>query len=144
MIQERRELLLDGLLLNKETKVKKLKVSSVWLIWIIWKRNIYVFYTFFVRKEQQLFCTSKLQQTTGLIHFCIEALKETDNAAFLQVGSMLTNRVLNTDLTWHQDITNAAPRVSPTVDLILDESHVISAIENLNFVQLKRKLRNSI
>lgn len=30
-------------------------------------------------------CTGKLQQTTGLIQFCIEALKETDNAAFLQV-----------------------------------------------------------
>lgn len=53
---------------------------------------------------------------------------------------MLTNRVLNTDLAWHQDITNAAPRVNPTVDLVLDDSHVISAIENLNFVQLKRKL----
>lgn len=36
-------------------------------------------------QEQQINCTGKLQQTTGLIQFCIEALKETDNAAFLQV-----------------------------------------------------------
>lgn len=37
------------------------------------------------KQEQQINCTGKLQQTTGLIQFCIEALKETDNAAFLQV-----------------------------------------------------------
>lgn len=37
-------------------------------------------------QEQQSSCTSKLQKTTGLIQFCIEALKETDNAAFLQVS----------------------------------------------------------
>lgn len=36
-------------------------------------------------QEQQSNCTSKLQKTTSLIQFCIEALKETDNAAFLQV-----------------------------------------------------------
>lgn len=37
------------------------------------------------RQDQQASCTGKLQQTTGLIQFCIEALKETDSAAFLQV-----------------------------------------------------------
>lgn len=36
-------------------------------------------------QDQQSNCTGKLQQTTGLIQFCIEALKETDSAAFLQV-----------------------------------------------------------
>lgn len=53
---------------------------------------------------------------------------------------MLINRVANTDMTWHQEVTNAAPRVSPVVDLTLDDSHVIRAIDNLNFVQMKRKL----
>jgi len=38
-------------------------------------------------KEQVASCTCKLQQTTGLLQFCIEALKETDPVAFLQVGS---------------------------------------------------------
>lgn len=52
---------------------------------------------------------------------------------------MLINRVANTDMTWHQEVTNAAPRVSPVVDLTLDDSHVIRAIDNLNFVQMKRK-----
>lgn len=38
-----------------------------------------------VLKEQVATCTCKLQHTTGLLQFCIEALKETDSAAFLQV-----------------------------------------------------------
>lgn len=52
---------------------------------------------------------------------------------------MLINRVANTDMTWHQEVTTAAPRVSPIVDLTLDDSHVIRAIDNLNFIQMKRK-----
>lgn len=36
-------------------------------------------------KDQVSSCTCKLQHTTGLLQFCIEALKETDSAAFLQV-----------------------------------------------------------
>lgn len=53
---------------------------------------------------------------------------------------MLINRVANTDMTWHQEVTNAAPRVSPIVDLTLDDSPVLRAIDNLNFIQMKRKL----
>lgn len=41
-------------------------------------------------QEQQSSCTGKLQHTTGLIQFCIEALKETDSAAFLQVSNSIT------------------------------------------------------
>lgn len=37
-------------------------------------------------KDQVAQCTSKLQHTTGLMQFCIEALKETDPPAFLQVS----------------------------------------------------------
>lgn len=36
-------------------------------------------------KEQVATCTTRLQHTTALLQFCIEALKETDSAAFLQV-----------------------------------------------------------
>lgn len=42
-----------------------------------------------IQQEQQINCTGKLQQTTGLIQFCIETLKETDNAAFLQVSKTI-------------------------------------------------------
>ncbi|XP_058122200.1 E3 ubiquitin-protein ligase TRIM9 [Anopheles ziemanni] len=111
-INARRDVLLDVIRSDKEAKIRTLK-------------------------DQQASCTGKLQQTTGLIQFCIEALKETDSAAFLQVGSMLINRVANTDMTWHQEVTNAAPRVSPIIDLTLDDSSVIRAIDNLNFIQMK-------
>ncbi|XP_002065564.3 E3 ubiquitin-protein ligase TRIM9 isoform X1 [Drosophila willistoni] len=111
-IHDRREYLLEAIRMDKDTKIR-------------------------ILKDQQSNCTGKLQQTTGLIQFCIEALKETDSAAFLQVGSMLINRVTNTDMTWHQEVTNAAPRVSPIVDLTLDDAALVRAIDNLNFIQMK-------
>lgn len=36
-------------------------------------------------REQVTSCTARLQQTTALLQFCIEALKETDSVTFLQV-----------------------------------------------------------
>ncbi|XP_039284984.1 E3 ubiquitin-protein ligase TRIM9, partial [Nilaparvata lugens] len=89
-----------------------------------------------VLKDQVSMCTCKLQHTTSLIQFCIEALKETDSAAFLQIGSMLINRVANVDITWHKDVT-ATPRVSCQCDLTLDEKSVARAIDQLNFIQMK-------
>lgn len=50
---------------------------------------------------------------------------------------MLINRVANTDMTWHQEVTTAAPRVSPIVDLTLDDAALARAIDNLNFIQMK-------
>ncbi|ENN78546.1 hypothetical protein YQE_04989, partial [Dendroctonus ponderosae] len=106
------------------------------------------------RMEQVTTCTSRLQQTTALLQFCIEALKETDSSAFLQVdfpmfllgidsklllsaqvGTMLISRVANTDHSWHKEWT--APRVSPHFDLTLDDKSVMKAIEQLNFIQMK-------
>ncbi|KAB0803699.1 hypothetical protein PPYR_00669 [Photinus pyralis] len=86
-------------------------------------------------KDQVATCTSRLQQTTALLQFCIEALKETDNMSFLQVGSMLINRVTTTDHSWHKEWS--APRVSPHFDLTLDDKSVLKAIEQLNFIQMK-------
>ncbi|GLV31215.1 Tripartite motif containing 9 [Carabus blaptoides fortunei] len=88
-------------------------------------------------KEQVGMCTSRLQHTTGLLQFCIEALKESDSASFLQVGSMLITRVANTDITWHKDLQVNAPRVSPHFDLTLDDKSVLRAINQLNFIQMK-------
>ncbi|XP_031634054.1 E3 ubiquitin-protein ligase TRIM9-like [Contarinia nasturtii] len=109
MMQERRDYLLETIEMDKEHKLR-------------------------VLKEQQMNCAAKLTQTTALIQFCIEALKETDNAAFLQVGSALINRVVDTDERWHQ---MAAPRVTPIIDLQLDDFTVKRAIDNLNFTQIK-------
>ena len=36
-------------------------------------------------REEVATCTAHLQHTTALVQFCIEALKETDSSAFLQV-----------------------------------------------------------
>lgn len=52
---------------------------------------------------------------------------------------MLINRVKDTDKTWHQDVTNAAPRVSPIVDLMLDDAPLLHAIDQLNLIQLNCK-----
>jgi tripartite motif-containing protein 9/67 len=80
MIHERREFLIDTIRIDKETKLRTLKVSFK-LSGLI-ETN----YESYAVQEQQLNCTGKLQQTTGLIQFCIEALKENDSAAFLQVS----------------------------------------------------------
>lgn len=50
---------------------------------------------------------------------------------------MLINRVANTDHSWHKEWT--APRVSPHFDLTLDDKSVLRAIDQLNFIQMKRK-----
>ncbi|KAF6210310.1 hypothetical protein GE061_013414 [Apolygus lucorum] len=88
-------------------------------------------------KEQVSACTSKLQHTTAVMQFCIEALKENDSSAFLQVGTMLINRVANEDMVWYQDHNLACPRVSPYCDLTLDQKPVARAVEQLNFIQMK-------
>uniref|UniRef100_A0A1A9ZPX6 BBC domain-containing protein n=1 Tax=Glossina pallidipes TaxID=7398 RepID=A0A1A9ZPX6_GLOPL len=75
-IHDRREYLLEAIRMDKDTKIRILKASTY----------TYIFYIFV---DQQSNCTGKLQQTTGLIQFCIEALKETDSAAFLQIKLMV-------------------------------------------------------
>ncbi|XP_046388042.1 E3 ubiquitin-protein ligase TRIM9, partial [Ischnura elegans] len=87
-------------------------------------------------RDQVSTVTCRLQHTTGLIQFCIEALKETDSAAFLQIGSMLINRVANVDITWHKEMATT-PRASHEFDLTLDDKSVLRAIEQLNFIQMK-------
>ncbi|XP_026462714.1 E3 ubiquitin-protein ligase TRIM9-like, partial [Ctenocephalides felis] len=91
-------------------------------------------------QDQASTATGKLQHTTGLIQFCIEALKETDSAAFLQVGIKiiyLFSRVAQTDIAWHREVQEATPRVSHQVDLTLDDKAVLRAIDQLNFIQMK-------
>lgn len=82
---------------DTQSKLGALKVYEAQLkIWIldlfIENANI---------QEQQQHCTIKLQQTNNLIKFCIEALKESDSIAFLQVNSLhhsTINAIMQT--TW--------------------------------------------
>lgn len=43
-----------------------------------------------VLKDQVATCTHRLQQTTALLQFCIEALKETDSSSFIQVSYIIS------------------------------------------------------
>jgi hypothetical protein len=51
---------------------------------------------------------------------------------------MLITRVANVDITWHKDVVTS-PRVSHEFDLTLEDKSVLRAIEQLNFIQMKRK-----
>lgn len=53
---------------------------------------------------------------------------------------MLITRVANVDITWHKDMVTS-PRVSHEFDLTLDDKSVLRAIEQLNFIQMKRKYK---
>ncbi|XP_035703748.1 E3 ubiquitin-protein ligase TRIM9 isoform X3 [Folsomia candida] len=100
----------------------------------------------------------RLQNTTSLIQFCIEALKETDPLAFLQIGSLLLARVRNLETSWISDLDDSASATdgstmqmssgrnasyllasmfNPELDLTLDDRGVTHAIRQLNFIQMK-------
>jgi tripartite motif-containing protein 9/67 len=94
-------------------------------------------------RDQVSRCAGHLQTTTGLLTFCIEALKETDSAAFLQIGGMLSMRAATAAGSW-----GAAEGVQemarlPLLDLTLDDKPVRRAVDQLTFVQMKRKCSNS-
>ncbi|XP_034187505.1 E3 ubiquitin-protein ligase Trim9 isoform X3 [Osmia lignaria lignaria] len=88
-------------------------------------------------RDQVARCASHLQTTTALLTFCIEALKETDSAAFLQIGGMLSVRAATAAGSWGgaegvQEIARL-----PLLDLTLDDKPLRRAIDQLTFVQLK-------
>ena len=122
-------------------------------------------------------CTAHLQSTTALVQFCIAALKEADSsqAAFLQIGAMLVERVSNLHSTWslHQSrsmqqqeteveeeeeeeeeeatscsrrLSNggatapATSRSSCSLQLTLDDLGLRRSIDQLTFLEMKRKL----
>lgn len=90
-------------------------------------------------RDQVARCATHLQATTALLTFCIEALKETDSAAFLQIGGMLSVRAATAAGSWGgaegvQEIARL-----PLLDLTLDDKPLRRAIDQLTFVQLKRE-----
>ncbi|XP_062621422.1 E3 ubiquitin-protein ligase TRIM9-like isoform X2 [Saccostrea cucullata] len=87
-------------------------------------------------KEQASQCTALLQRTTGLLHFSIEVLKESDPASFLQVSSGLISRVSTADQNFNKDM-ELTPRIATEIDLTLDTGPTLHAIQSMNFFQLK-------
>ncbi|KRX61510.1 E3 ubiquitin-protein ligase TRIM9 [Trichinella sp. T9] len=88
-------------------------------------------------RDQISNCTNQLQKTTGLVQFCIEALKEVDPIAFIQISPALIHRVSNMELIWRKELEADIANVSPEFELTLDVQPVTAAINQLNFVQLK-------
>ncbi|XP_063868583.1 E3 ubiquitin-protein ligase TRIM9-like isoform X1 [Scylla paramamosain] len=91
-----------------------------------------------IYREEAATCTRRLHKTTGLIQFCIEAIKEPDPAAFMTLGPQLIGRVSDLDLEWDKDIPSACnPRLSPYIDLDLDHKGVLRTLNTFNFIRMK-------
>ncbi|CAH0407046.1 unnamed protein product [Chilo suppressalis] len=73
----------------------------------------------------------KLREATALLHFSIEALKESDHAAFLQVGSILSARALETATNLGSSLD--APPSPPA--LTLDVESVLRTVRSMNFIE---------
>ncbi|PIO56778.1 hypothetical protein TELCIR_21821, partial [Teladorsagia circumcincta] len=89
-----------------------------------------------ILREQISRCTAKLSRTTGLIQFCIEALKEPDPATYLQHSAALLHRSTSQEFLWHREM-KTKPDVDPEFVLNLDTKHLQYSIQTLDFAQLK-------
>ncbi|KAK6041579.1 hypothetical protein COOONC_20916, partial [Cooperia oncophora] len=85
-----------------------------------------------VLREQISRCTAKLSRTTGLIQFCIEALKEPDPATYLQHSAALLHRSTSQEFLWHREM-KTKPDVDPEFVLNLDTKHLQYSIQTLDF-----------
>ncbi|XP_039751163.1 E3 ubiquitin-protein ligase TRIM9 isoform X1 [Pararge aegeria] len=73
----------------------------------------------------------KVHEATALLHFSIEALKESDHAAFLQVGKILTARAQDTASGLRLSLET--PPAPPA--LTLDIEPVLRTVKVINFVE---------
>ncbi|XP_061825065.1 E3 ubiquitin-protein ligase TRIM9 isoform X6 [Nerophis lumbriciformis] len=88
-----------------------------------------------VVRDQISHCTVKLRQTTGLMEYCLEVIKENDPSGFLQISDALIRRVLMTESQWGKG--TLTPRMSSDFDLTLDSAPLLQTIHQLDFVQMK-------
>ncbi|XP_016403582.1 E3 ubiquitin-protein ligase TRIM9 isoform X4 [Sinocyclocheilus rhinocerous] len=88
-----------------------------------------------VVRDQISHCTVKLRQTTGLMEYCLEVIKENDPSGFLQISDALIRRVHVTENQWGKG--SLTPRMSSDFDLTLDSGPLLQTIHQLDFVQMK-------
>uniref|UniRef100_A0A8C1YZH9 Tripartite motif containing 9 n=1 Tax=Cyprinus carpio TaxID=7962 RepID=A0A8C1YZH9_CYPCA len=88
-----------------------------------------------VVRDQISHCTVKLRQTTGLMEYCLEVIKENDPSGFLQISDALIRRVHMTENQWGKG--SLTPRMSSDFDLTLDSGPLLQTIHQLDFVQMK-------
>ncbi|XP_049500989.1 tripartite motif-containing protein 67 isoform X10 [Panthera uncia] len=80
-------------------------------------------------------CTLKLRQSTGLMEYCLEVIKENDPSGFLQISDALIKRVQVSQEQWVKGALE--PKVSAEFDLTLDSEPLLQAIHQLDFIQMK-------
>ncbi|XP_052023023.1 tripartite motif-containing protein 67 isoform X6 [Apodemus sylvaticus] len=102
-------------LLTKVTKEREQKLKMVW--------------------DQINHCTLKLRQSTGLMEYCLEVIREDDPSGFLQISDALIKRVQTSQEQWVKGALE--PKVSAEFDLTLDSEPLLQAIHQLDFVQMK-------
>uniref|UniRef100_A0A8C0TZ01 Tripartite motif containing 9 n=1 Tax=Cyanistes caeruleus TaxID=156563 RepID=A0A8C0TZ01_CYACU len=88
-----------------------------------------------VVRDQISHCTVKLRQTTGLMEYCLEVIKENDPSGFLQISDALIRRVHLTEEQWGKG--TLTPRMTTDFDLNLDNAPLLQSIHQLDFVQMK-------
>ncbi|XP_078069494.1 E3 ubiquitin-protein ligase TRIM9 [Mustelus asterias] len=88
-----------------------------------------------VVREQISHCTLKLRQTTGLMEYCLEVLKDNDPSGFLQISDALIKRVQVSQEQWVKGALE--PKINPEFDLTLDNGPILQSIHQLDFIQMK-------
>ncbi|XP_071222910.1 E3 ubiquitin-protein ligase TRIM9 isoform X3 [Salvelinus alpinus] len=88
-----------------------------------------------VVRDQISHCTVKLRQTTGLMEYCLEVIKENDPSGFLQISDALIRRVHMTEGQWGKG--TLTPRMTSDFDLTLDSGPLLQTIHQLDFIQMK-------
>uniref|UniRef100_A0A673JIK4 E3 ubiquitin-protein ligase TRIM9-like n=1 Tax=Sinocyclocheilus rhinocerous TaxID=307959 RepID=A0A673JIK4_9TELE len=102
-------------LLTKVTKEKESKLKTV--------------------KDQITHCTMKLRQTTGMMEFCLEVIKENDPSGFLQISDALIKRVQASQEQWVKGALE--PKVCPEFALTVNTDPLMQSILQLDFTQNK-------
>ncbi|CAG5928466.1 unnamed protein product [Menidia menidia] len=89
----------------------------------------------FVVRDQITHCTMKLRQTTGMMEFCLEVLKENDPSGFLQISDALIKRVTSSQDQWVKGALE--PKVGADFDLSVSTDSLLQTILQLDFIQGK-------
>ncbi|KAM9798025.1 tripartite motif-containing protein 67 [Neosynchiropus ocellatus] len=85
-----------------------------------------------VVRDQITHCTVKLRQTTGMMEYCLEVLKENDPSGFLQISDALIKRVVSSQDQWVKGALE--PKVGPDFDLTLNTDSLLQTILLLDFL----------
>ncbi|XP_068432941.1 E3 ubiquitin-protein ligase TRIM9 isoform X1 [Clinocottus analis] len=109
-------------LLTKVTKEKEYKLKVV--------------------RDQITHCTMKLRQTTGMMEFCLEVLKENDPSGFLQISDALIKRVISSQDQWVKGALE--PKVGPEFDLNVNTDALLQTILQLDLCQGKDVQENPL